>query len=167
MAANPSFDVSTGADLQEVDNALNQARKEISQRYDFKGTHCTMEFDRAAAAVKLAADDEFRMKQLIDVVQARCAKRGVPPQNVKVGEFEPAAGTSVRCVITFTQGIDTETAKKITKAIKEQGFKKVQSAIQGDEIRVTGPSKDELQSVITFLRSQDFGIELKYGNYRG
>jgi uncharacterized protein YajQ (UPF0234 family) len=73
----------------------------------------------------------------------------------------------VRCVITFTQGIDTETAKKITKAIKEQGFKKVQSAIQGDEIRVTGPSKDELQSVITFLRSQDFGIELKYGNYRG
>lgn len=167
MAANPSFDVSTGADLQEVDNALNQARKEISQRYDFKGTNCTIDFDRSAATVKLAADDEFRMKQLIDVIQARCAKRGVPPQNVKVGDFEPAAGTSVRCLMTLTQGIDQDTARKIIRAVKDQGFKKIQTAIQGDEIRVTGPSKDELQSVITFLRSQDFGIELTYGNYRG
>jgi uncharacterized protein YajQ (UPF0234 family) len=167
MAGQSSFDVSTGADLQEVDNAVNQTIKEIGQRYDFKGTHCTIEFDRGAAVIRLAADDEFRMKQLVDVLNAKCAKRGVPAKNLKVGPFEPSTGTSVRCVVTLTQGIDQDTAKKISKAIKDQGFKKVQTAIQGEEVRVMSPSKDELQSVIAFLRSQDFGIELKFGNYRG
>jgi len=167
MAATSSFDVSTGADLQEVDNAVNQTLKEISQRYDFKGTHCTVEFDRANALVKVFADDEFRMKQLLDVLRAKAAKRGVPAKNIKVGDFEAAAGTGVRCTITLTQGIDQDTAKKITKAIKDHGFKKVQTAIQGEEVRVMSPSKDELQEVIAFLRSQDFGIELKFGNYRG
>jgi len=167
MAANPSFDISTGADLQEVDNAVNQALKEIGQRYDFRGTHCTIEFDRAKAEIRLAADDEFRMKQLLDVLHAKCAKRNVPARNLNVGELVPSAGTSVRCTVSLKQGIDADTAKKITKAIKEQGFKKVQSSIQGDEIRVTAPSRDELQSVIAFLRSQDYGIELKFGNYRG
>jgi uncharacterized protein YajQ (UPF0234 family) len=167
MAATSSFDISTGADLQEVDNAVNQTVKEIGQRYDFKGTHCTVEFDRTAAIIKLAADDEFRMRQLVEVLNAKCAKRGVPSKNLKVGEFEPSAGTSVRCTITLTQGIDQDTAKKITRAIKDQGFKKVQTSIQGDEVRVTSPSRDDLQTVIAFLRSQDFGIELKFGNYRG
>src|SRR5262245_56227021 len=167
MAGQSSFDVSTGADLQEVDNAVNQTIKEIGQRYDFKGTHCTIEFDRATAVIRLAADDEFRMKQLVDVLNTKCSKRGVPAKNLKVGPFEPATGTSVRCVVTLTQGIDQETAKKISKAIKDQGFKKVQTAIQGDEVRVMSPSRDELQTVIAFLRSQDFGIELKFGNYRG
>src|SRR5262245_9637097 len=167
MAATSSFDISTGADLQEVDNAVNQTLKEISQRYDFKGTHCTVEFDRTAAVIKLFADDEFRMKQLLDVLQAKAAKRGVPAKNLKVGDLEPSTGTSVRCVVTLTQGIDQDTAKKITKAIKDHGFKKVQTAIQGDEVRVMSPSRDELQIVIAFLRSQDFGIELKFGNYRG
>jgi uncharacterized protein YajQ (UPF0234 family) len=167
MAGTSSFDVSTGADLQEVDNAVNQAVKEIAQRYDFKGTHVTIEFDRAKAIIKLAADDEFRMKQVLEVVQAKCAKRGVPLKNIKVGDFIPGAGTSVRCEITLTQGIPQDTAKKIQKAIKEHGFKKVQAGIQGDELRVTSPSKDELQTVIGFLKSQDFGIELKFGNYRG
>ncbi len=167
MAGTSSFDVSTGADLQEVDNAVNQAVKEIAQRYDFKGTHVTLEFDRAKAVIKLAADDEFRMKQVIEVVQAKCAKRGVPLKNITVGDLIPGAGTSVRCEITLTQGIPQDTAKKIQKAIKEQGFKKVQAGIQGDELRVTSPSKDELQTVIGFLKSQDFGIELKFGNYRG
>jgi len=167
MAANPSFDVSTGADLQEVDNAVNQALKEISQRYDFRGTNCTIEFDRAKAEIQLAADDEFRMKQLLDVLQAKCAKRGVPAQNLKIGDLVPSAGTSVRATVSLTQGIDGDTAKKITKSIKDQGFKKVQASIQGDEIRVTAPSRDELQAVIAFLRSQDYGIELKFGNYRG
>ena len=167
MAGNSSFDISTGADLQEVDNAVNQTVKEISQRYDFKGTHCTIEFDRTKGIMKLAADEEFRMRQLIEVLNAKCAKRGVPPKNVKVGDLEPATGTSVRCTVTLTQGIDQETAKKISKAIKDNGFKKVQTAIQGEEVRVMSPSRDELQVVITFLRSQDFGIELKFGNYRG
>jgi len=167
MASTSSFDISTGADLQEVDNAVNQTVKELAQRYDFKGTHCTIEFDRTAAIIKLAADDEFRMRQVIDVLNAKCAKRGVPAKNLKPGEFEPSAGTSVRCTITLTQGIDQDTAKKITRAIKDQGFKKVQTSIQGDEVRVTSPSRDDLQTVIAFLRSQDFGIELKFGNYRG
>lgn len=167
MASNSSFDISTGADLQEVDNAVNQTVKEIGQRYDFKGTHCTIEFDRASATIKLFADDEFRMKQVIDVLEAKCAKRQVPSQNLSKSDFEPGTGTSVRCVITLKQGIDQETAKKISKAIKEEGFKKVQTQIQGEEVRVTSPSRDELQTVMAFLRTQDFEIELKFGNYRG
>ncbi|HEX9165715.1 MAG TPA: YajQ family cyclic di-GMP-binding protein [Gemmatimonadales bacterium] len=165
--ANPSFDVSTGADLQEVDNAVNQAVKEIAQRYDFKGSHCSIEFDRGKAEIRMHADDEFRMQQLVEILQGRMAKRGVPVRNIKLGENIPATGTSVRRTVTLTQGIPGDTAKKIVKAIKDQGFKKVQAAIQGDEIRVTAPSKDELQAVIAFLRGQDFEIELQFGNYRG
>jgi cyclic-di-GMP-binding protein len=167
MAGTSSFDVSTGADLQEVDNAVNQAVKEIAQRYDFKGTHVTIEFDRTKAVIKVHADDEFRMKQVLEVIQTKCAKRGVPLKNLKTGDLIPGAGTSVRCEIALTQGIPQETAKKIQKAIKEGGFKKVQASIQGDELRVTSPSKDELQTVIAFLKAQDFELELKFGNYRG
>jgi len=167
MASQPSFDVSTGADLQEVDNAVNQALKEIAQRYDFKGTHCTIEFDRPKAEIRLAADDEFRMEALVDVLQARMVKRGVPVKNLDLGESVPATGQSVRRTITLTQGIPQDAAKKIIKAIKDGGFKKAQATIQGDEIRVTGPSRDELQAIIASLRGQDFGIELKFGNYRG
>ena len=167
MAGTASFDVSTGADLQEVDNAVNQAIKELGQRYDFKGTHVTIAFERAKGEIKLHADDEFRMKQVLEVLLQKAAKRGVPLKNLKTGEFEPSVGTSVRCTVTLTQGIPQDTAKKIQKAIKDQGFKKVQASIQGDELRITSPSKDELQTVIAFLKSQDFGLELKFGNYRG
>jgi cyclic-di-GMP-binding protein len=160
MASNPSFDVSTGADLQEVDNAVNQALKEIAQRYDFKGTHCTIE-------IRLAADDEFRMEALVDVLQTRMIKRGVPVKNLEIGELVPATGQSVRRTVKLTQGIPQETAKKIIRAVKDGGFKKAQATIQGDEIRVSSPSKDELQAIIGFLRGEDFGIELKFGNYRG
>ena len=167
MAGTASFDISTGADLQEVDNAVNQALKEIGQRYDFKGSHVTIEFDRVNALIKLHADDEFRMKQVLDVLLQKAAKRGVPLKNLKTGDFEPGAGTSVRCTVALTQGIPQDTAKKIQKAVKDQGFKKVQVSIQGDELRVSSPSKDELQSVIAFVKTQDFGLELKFGNYRG
>ena len=167
MASNPSFDISTGADLQEVDNAVNQALKEIAQRYDFKGTHCTIDFDRSKAEIRLAADDEFRMEALTDVLQTRMIKRGVPVKNLDIGELEPATGQSVRRTVRLTQGIPADAAKKIVKAVKEGGFKKTQASIQGDEIRVTSPSRDELQAVIAALRGQDFGIELKFGNYRG
>ncbi|MGH7590101.1 MAG: YajQ family cyclic di-GMP-binding protein [Gemmatimonadales bacterium] len=166
MAANPSFDVSTGADLQEVDNAVNQALKEVSQRYDFKGTHCTIEFDRMKAEIRLAADDGFRMGSLLDVLTTKLTKRGVPLKNLEVGEDIPGAGESVRRVATLKQAIDKESAKAIVKAIKDQGFKKVQGSIQGDEVRVSGPSRDDLQAVIAFLRGQDFGVELKFGNFR-
>jgi uncharacterized protein YajQ (UPF0234 family) len=166
MAANPSFDVSTGADLQEVDNAVNQALKEIGQRYDFKGTHCTIEFDRDKAAIKLVADDEYRLNALVDVLKTKMIKRGVPVKNLKFGTLEQATGSSVRQAIDLKQGIDQETAKKIVRGIKDKGFKKVQAAIQGEEIRVSSPSRDELQEVMAFLRGQDFGLELKFGNYR-
>lgn len=166
MASQASFDVSTGADLQEVDNALNQARKEVQQRYDFKGSHCQIEFDRAKAVIKLEADDEFRMNALWDVIQTKLVRRKVPTKNVVAGAIEPAAGSKVRREVTLTQGIPTDTAKAIVKDIKAHGFKKVQAAIQGDELRVSSPSKDALQEVMQFLRGQDYGIELTFGNYR-
>ena len=167
MASNSSFDISTGADLQEVDNAVNQALKEIAQRYDFKGTHCTIEFDRGKAEIRLAADDEFRMDALVDVVQSKLIKRGVPVKNLKVGDIEHGTGQSVRRTAALTQGIPQDTAKRIQRAIKDGGFRKVQASIQADELRVTSPSKDELQAVMAMLRGEDFGIELKFGNYRG
>lgn len=167
MASNASFDVSTGADLQEVDNAVNQALKEIAQRYDFKGTHCTLEFDRPKAEIRLSADDEYRMEALVDVLKTKMIKRNVPIKNLDLGELQPATGQSVRRTIKLTQGIPQDISKRMVKAIKDQGFKKVQTAIQGEELRVTAPSRDELQAVITFLRGQDFGVELKFGNYRG
>jgi cyclic-di-GMP-binding protein len=167
MASNSSFDVSTGADLQEVDNAVNQALKEIAQRYDFKGTHCTIEFDRDKAEIRLSADDEFRMDALVDVLQSRMIKRGVPIKNLKVGDIVAGTGQSVRRTVSLTQGIAQDVAKKIVKAIKDGGYKKTQASIQGDEIRVSSPSRDELQAVIAALKGQDFGIELTFGNYRG
>jgi cyclic-di-GMP-binding protein len=167
MANNPSFDVSTGADLQEVDNAVNQTLKEIAQRYDFKGTHCSVEFDRPKAEIRLATDDEFRMDALLDVLKTKMIKRGVPVKNLKIGDLQQATGQSVRRMIGLTQGISQDVSKRIVKAVKDAGFKKVQTAIQGDEVRVSAPSRDELQNVIAFLKGQDFGIELKFGNYRG
>jgi uncharacterized protein YajQ (UPF0234 family) len=167
MASNASFDVSAGADLQEVDNAVNQALKEIAQRYDFKGTHCEVTFDRPKAEIRLSADDEYRMDALVDVLKTKMIKRGVPVKNIKLGDIEPATGQSVRRTVTLTQGIPQDVSKQIVKAVKDQGFKKVQAGIQGDEVRVTAPSRDELQAVIAFLKGQDFGIELKFGNYRG
>jgi uncharacterized protein YajQ (UPF0234 family) len=166
MAANPSFDISTGVDLQEVDNAVNQAHKELASRYDFKGTHCTIEFDREKATIALHADDDFRMDALLDVVRGRLIKRGIPVKNLKVGDPVAATGSSVRRTLTLTQGIPQEIAKKIQRAIKDAGFKKVQAAIQGDELRVTSPSKDELQEVIAFLRGGDYDVELQFGNFR-
>jgi cyclic-di-GMP-binding protein len=167
MPPTQSFDISTGVDLQEVDNAVNQAIKEIASRYDFKGTNCTIEFDRDKATIALHADDDFRMDALLDVVQGKLIKRGVPTKNLKVGDPVAATGSSVRRTLSLTQGIPTETAKKIQRAIKDGGFKKVQASIQGDELRVTSPSRDELQAVIAFLRSQDFDVELQFGNFRG
>jgi uncharacterized protein YajQ (UPF0234 family) len=167
MSTLSSFDVSTGADLQEVDNAVNQATKEVAQRYDFKGSKAAIAFDRATATLTLVADDDFKMKALLDVLQGKLVKRGVPVKNLELGPVTPAANDTVRREIKLTQGIPQEKAKAIVKAIKDKKFKKAQASIQGQEIRVQSPSKDELQEVITFLRSADWGIELKFGNYRG
>ena len=167
MPSLSSFDISTGADLQEVDNAVNQATKEVAQRYDFKGSKCAISFDRTTAHLTLTADDDFKMKALFDVLQSKLVKRGVPVKNLELGAITPAAGDTVRREIQLTQGIPQEKAKAMVKAIKDQKFRKAQASIQGEEIRVQSPSKDELQEVIAFLRTEDWGIELKFGNYRG
>jgi uncharacterized protein YajQ (UPF0234 family) len=167
MASLSSFDISTGADLQEVDNAVNQATKEVAQRYDFKGSKCSIAFDRDKATLTLVADDDFRMKALFDVLQGKLIKRGVPVKNLELGEVAPATGDTVRREIKLTQGISQDKSKAIVKAIKDKKFKKAQASIQGEEVRVQSPSKDELQDVMAFLRTQDFGIELKFGKYRG
>jgi cyclic-di-GMP-binding protein len=166
MASQNSFDVSTGADLQEVDNALNQARKEVVQRYDFKGTNCTIDFDTKASKFTLEADDDYRLEALFDVLQTKLIRRGVPVKNLKRAPPQPASGARARQEIELTQGIPTDTAKQMVKDIKGGGFKKVQTSIQGDEVRITSPSRDELQAVMTFLKSQDYGVELQFGNYR-
>ncbi len=167
MASQSSFDVSTGADLQEVDNAVNQAKKELAQRYDFKGSKASIEFLKDTSQIVLVADDDFKMKALFDLLQGRLIKRGVPVKNLVIGDNIAAANSTVRKEIGLTQGIAGDKAREINKAIKEGGFKKVTSSIQGEEIRVSAPSRDELQNVMAFLRSKDFGIELKFGNYRG
>lgn len=166
MATQNSFDVTTGADLQEVDNAVNQSMKEVQQRYDFKGSHCNITFDRAKSLLTLEADDDYKMNALYDILQTKFIKRGVPIKNMQRGTLIPASGGHVRQEVTLTQGIPTDTAKQIVKDVKAGGFKKVQVAIQGDQLRVTSPSKDELQAVMQFLRGQDYGIELNFGNYR-
>lgn len=166
MAAQNSFDITTGVDMQEVDNAVNQANKEITQRYDFKGAHATITFDRGAGVIHLEADDEFRMKALVDVLQSKLVRRGVPLKNAKLGKLEKAALGRVRQDVTLTQGIPADTAREIAKDIRAQGWKKVQVAIQGDQLRVSSPSRDTLQEVIAFVRSRDYGVELQFGNYR-
>ena len=166
MAANSSFDVTTGVDLQEVDNAVNQATKEIAQRYDFKGTKCTIELDRKENAIKLDSDDEYKGKAVLQVLREKLSKRGVSLKNLDEGEVEIGTLGRARQLIKLKQGIDQETAKKIVKDVKDQGFKKVQVQIQGDELRVTCPSKDTLQEVMAYLKSKDFGVQLNFGNYR-
>jgi uncharacterized protein YajQ (UPF0234 family) len=166
MADNFSFDVTTGVDLQEVDNAINHAQKEIAQRYDFKGSKSTIEFRRAENMIVLLADDEFRMRALFDVVQTRLIKRHVSVKNLDIGDVKPAGGDTVRREIKLKTALDSDTARKVAAAIKDAKMKKVQAAIQGDQVRVSSPSKDDLQGAMTLLRGKDFGVELKFGNYR-
>jgi len=166
MAQQSSFDVTTGVDLQEVDNAVNQAQKEIAQRYDFKGSIATIEFSRAEGTLNLTAESEFRMQALVDVLQSRLIKRGVPVKNLDIGDMKPAGGDKVTQQVRLKMALDGDTAKKVAAAIKEAKLKKVQAAIQGDQVRITSPSRDELQAAMALLRAQDFGVELKFGNYR-
>jgi uncharacterized protein YajQ (UPF0234 family) len=166
MAKNSTFDVTSNVDLQEVDNAVNQATKEIAQRYDFKGATAEIDFNKDAGTLTLLADDEYKLKAVIDVLESKLVRRGVPIRNLDFGKVEPAAGSKARQVLTLQQGISTEKGKEIVKAIKNGGFKKVQAQIQDDQVRVQSPSIDELQAVIAFLKQQDFGLELQYGNFR-
>jgi uncharacterized protein YajQ (UPF0234 family) len=166
MAQTASFDVTTGVDLQEVDNAVNQSQKEVAQRYDFKGSKATIEFKRAESLILLAADSEFQMTALFDIVQSKLIKRGVPVKNLDIGELKQAGGDIVRRDIKLKMSLDAETAKKVAAAIKDAKLKKVQASIQGEQVRISGPSRDDLQEAIALLRSKDFGVQLQFGNYR-
>ena len=166
MPVVSSFDVTSSVDLQEVDNAVNQARKEIAQRYDFKGSTASIEFNKADSTLTLAAEDQMKLTALWDVLQTRMIRRNVPVKNLKLGEIETASGSSVRRVITLQQGIPSDAARDIIKFLKDQKLKKVQATIQGDQLRISSASKDELQTVIGLLRGRDFGIALQFGNYR-
>ncbi len=166
MASQSSFDVTTSVDLQEVDNAVNQAQKEISQRYDFKGSIAEIEFSRAEGTLSLTAESEYRMEALFDALQSKLIKRGVPVKNLDIGEIKPGGGDKVTRVIKLKMALDGDTAKKVAAAIKDAKLKKVQAAIQGDQVRVSSLSKDDLQEAMVLLRGKDFGVELKFGNYR-
>ena len=166
MAKKQSFDISTGVDLQEVDNAVNQALQETRTRYDFKGTDCKIDFDRGAAEIRLEADDEFRMQQLIQVLREKLSRRKVPLKNVRESDVDIGSLGRARVTMGLQNGIDQDTAKKIQKDIKSGGFKKAQVQIQGEELRVTSPSRDELQQIIAFVKGNDYGVELMFGNYR-
>ena len=167
MPATASFDITSTIDFQEVDNALNQARKEVAQRYDFKGSKASIEFDPKESKLVLIADDDFKLNALWEILQTRLIRRNVPVKNMTRGTIQPAANTTVRQDISLQQGIPSEKAKDIVKFIKDAKLKKVQASIQGDQLRITSPSKDELQEVMRVLREQDFGVALQFGNYRG
>ncbi|MEJ7809385.1 MAG: YajQ family cyclic di-GMP-binding protein [Gemmatimonadaceae bacterium] len=166
MAQQSSFDVTTGVDLQEVDNAVNQAQKEVAQRYDFKGSKSSIDFRRSDNVIALTADDDYKMRALLDVLQSKLIRRGVAVKNLDIGEQKQAGGDTVRRDIALKMSLDGDTAKRVVAAIKDAKMKKVQAAIQGEQVRVSSASKDELQVVMTLLRGQDFGVELKFGNYR-
>jgi uncharacterized protein YajQ (UPF0234 family) len=167
MATACSFDITSNVDLQEVDNALNQARKEVAQRYDFKGTKASIEFDPKESKLVLIADDDFKLNALWEIVQTRLVRRNVPVKNLTRGTAQPAANSTVRQEITLQQGIPTEKARDIVKFLKDAKMKRVQAAIQGDQLRITSPSKDDLQEAMRVLREHDFGVALQFGNYRG
>jgi uncharacterized protein YajQ (UPF0234 family) len=166
MAQQSSFDVTTGVDLQEVDNAVNQAQKEITQRYDFKGSPARIELQRAESKIVLEAEGDYKMVAVLDALQSKLIKRGVSIKNLDIGEVKPASGETVRREIKLKMSLDGETSKKVVAAIKDAKMKKVQASIQGEQVRITSASKDELQEVMALLRGKDFGVELKFGNYR-
>ena len=166
MAKTESFDITTGCDLQEVDNALNQARREITGRFDFKGVLADIEADLAAGTITIHTADRYKLDAIWDVMVGRFVARKIPVKNLDRAEPQPAAGGTIRQTIKLVQAIDGDTAKKIVKFIRDRKLKGVQSQVQGDAVRVSGPNRDDLQTAIGALREEDWGIELKFGNYR-
>jgi uncharacterized protein YajQ (UPF0234 family) len=163
MAKDNSFDIVSQVDLAEVTNAINQAMKEIGQRFDFKGSQSQIELE--GHDIVLVSDDEYKLKSVIDILESRLVKRNVPLKALSYGKIEPAAGGTVRQRVTLQQGIPTEKAREIVKFIKDTKAK-VQAAINGDMVRVSGKDRDVLQEVIARLRAHDFGIDMQFTNYR-
>jgi len=159
----PTFDVVSQVDLQEVDNAVNQAMKEIVQRFDFKGTDTSIKLEKLE--LRIESSDDFKVKAAVDVLESKLAKRNVPLKALVFGKIEPAASGRAKQAITIQQGVASEKAKEIVKRIKDSKLK-VQAQIQGDQVRVTGKKRDDLQQVIQLLKAQDFGLPLQYVNFR-
>ena len=165
MAEQNSFDVVSKVDMQEVKNAVDQALKEIHQRFDFKGTKTELTLKDKESELVVLSDDEYKLKSVVDIVKAKLVKRNVSVKAFAFGSVEPALGGTVRQIAKIQNGLATEKAKELVKEIKEGKFK-AQAQIQGDQIRVQGKSRDELQAVIAFLKSKDFGVDLQFVNYR-
>jgi len=166
MAGSQSFDITCGCDMQEVDNAVNQAMKEIRQRYDFKGLPVSIELNRAENKIVLKGPDDFKLRAMWDIVQEKMVRRKVPLKNMQPGKTLPAAGGTVNQEVSLQQGIPTETARAIVKFVKDLKIKKMQTEIQGDQMRISSPKRDDLQTVMGRIKEEDFGLELKFGNYR-
>ncbi|HUP03350.1 MAG TPA: YajQ family cyclic di-GMP-binding protein [Bryobacteraceae bacterium] len=160
-----SFDVVSKIELPEVLNAVQQALKEVQQRYDLKDSHSNIEFNQKDQKVVLTSQDEFKLKAVVDILESKLVKRHVPLKGLSFGEVIPAAGSTVRQEITLQQGIEIEKARAIVKAIKDAKLK-VQASIQGDFVRVSGRDRDTLQAAIKLLRDTDFGIDMQFTNYR-
>lgn len=163
MAGDSSFDVVSKVDPQEVDNALNQAHKEIEQRYDFKGVGASIEM--SGEAILMKANSPERVKAVLDVFIAKLAKRGVSLKSLDYGEPQPS-GKEYRLTATIKEGIPQEIAKKLTKLVRDEGPKSVRALIQGDELRVTSKSRDDLQDTMALLRNADVEADLQFTNYR-
>lgn len=159
----PSFDVVSKLDLQEVDNAVNQTRKEVDQRYDFKGTRTEIALD--GEEIRIGSSDEHRVAAVVDVLQTKLVKRGVSLKSLDYGKVEPASGSRVRQAIALRQGIAEDKAKLIVRRIKDAKLK-VQAQIQADQVRVTGKNRDDLQAAIQLLRQDEFELPLQFVNFR-
>jgi len=159
----PSFDIVSKVDMQEVDNAVNQTIKEIAQRYDFKGSKSEVTLEKDA--IKILADDDFRLKAIIDILQSKCIKRGISIKSLDYGKAETASGGMVRQNIAIRQGIAKEKGKDLCAIIKETKLK-VQAQIQEDQVRVTGKNIDDLQEIIQLLKGKELDVELQFINFR-
>jgi hypothetical protein len=164
MASECSFDVVSKVDMDEVKNAVTQAMKEIGQRFDFKGSVSNIEL-KAEGALTLSSDDEVRLKAVIDVLQGKLVKRGVSIRAMEFGKVEPAAKGTVRQEVKILQGIPGEKAKALVKVLKDSKMK-VQASIQGDQLRISGKNKDDLQDAIALLKKNDQGMDLQFTNFR-
>ncbi len=165
MAQEFSFDAVSKVDLQEVSTAVQQATKEISTRFDFRGSASKIDWNEKELILTLVSDDAHKLKSVVDILEGRLVKRGIAIKALDFGKVEDAAGATVRQEVKVQQGIPSEKAKEIVKAIKERKFK-VQASIQADQVRVSGRNKDDLQAVMALLRAGDFGVPLQFTNYR-
>ncbi|UOF89417.1 YajQ family cyclic di-GMP-binding protein [Fodinisporobacter ferrooxydans] len=163
MAKEASFDIVSKVEMQEVDNAIHQSTKEIETRFDFKGSKSSIE--RSDNTITLISDDEFKLSNVTDILQSKLVKRNVSLKFLDFGKIEPAAGGTVRQAVTIQQGLDQDKAKQVVKIIKDSKIK-VQASVQGDQVRVTGKSRDDLQAVIQLLKSADLNFDVQFTNYR-